>query len=104
MTEHVGMMQALRVHFTQVWPRDGGKRALLADYLTLKGAPHLLADIAVRNYVFAPIPPAKSTYAAGVAEGRRQCALELIRLCGLEAAALWDVIESKPRPTDDRRM
>lgn len=100
--QHIGMMARLRIHFGQTWPFTPGKMALTADYQALRSMPHLLADIALRNYVFAPIPEQKSAYGAGIAEGRRQCALELIKLSTLDHAALWNVIEAKPKPTEIR--
>jgi hypothetical protein len=84
-----------RAWFAQIWPFAGGKHALHGGYLALREQPHLLADIAMRNYVFAPCPDK-------IAEGRRRCALEIISLAGMDPRALWDVIEAKPANQEKR--
>lgn len=91
----------MRALFRQFWPGLSGKRAVYAGYSVLRSHPALLADIALRNCVYADAPPAANVHAAGVIEGRRQCALEIIRLAKLHPDALWDVIEA--RTSDEKR-
>lgn len=88
-------LKSLRVLFRQFWPYVPGKRAVQSGYLALKGHPHVLADIALRNYVFADAPSAATLYDAGRIAGRREAALEIIRLARLDPASLWDVIEAR---------
>jgi hypothetical protein len=83
--------------FRQIWPFPPGRGAAMAGYKAL-GAQfkHTLTDIALRNYVFHAAPPAADLYAAGVAEGRRQCALEIYKLAGINHDQLWALVEKKP--------
>jgi hypothetical protein len=81
---------SLANYFAQFWPYDTGKRAVHGGYLALKAHPHLLADIALRNHVFAECPDQ-------IAEGRRRAALEIIKLCNLDPNQLWGVIATKPK-------
>jgi hypothetical protein len=86
-----------REWFRQFWPFAAGRAAALAGYRAL-GAQHkhTLTDIALRNYVFHPAPPAADLHAAGVAEGRRQCALEIFKLAHINHDQLWALVEKKP--------
>lgn len=80
----------------QHWPFPNGRAAVIAGYATV-GAQHqhMLADFALRNYVFGDLPddPDKMH----VAEGRRRAALELMKLCGVGYAELYALIERKPK-------
>lgn len=74
------------------WPVLHERRQLVAEYARLAGMKLLLADIAKRGGVFtAGHVPAGDVFAAGVAEGRRQVALELIRTAGTDPATLQSV-------------
>lgn len=88
-------LKELRALFRQFWPSVPGKRSVYAGYLALKAHPQTLADIAMRNYVFADPPKGLSDRDGAILEGRRQCALEIVRLSRLDPATLWDVIEGK---------
>ena len=70
--------------------RDPGQRAqVIHEYAALGQMRHLQADIAHRGYVFTvPQPAPADFYQAGVIEGRRQLALELIRAAGTDPAML----------------
>ncbi len=48
----------------------------------------MLTDIALRNNVFAPIL-ANNPHDAAVLEGRRQCALEIFKLCNVDVDRLF---------------
>lgn len=76
--------------FASYWPTAqrrwlviNGYRAFATNYQTT------LADIALRNYVFAPIRVANDRE-AWIAEGRRQCALEIFKLANIDPATLFD--------------
>lgn len=93
----------LRAWFFQAWPRLGGKRAVLSGYLALKAQPHVVADICMRNYVLRDAPAGNEIELA-IAEGRRRCAMEIMRLAGLELEDLWKVIEaSAPSKPNERK-
>lgn len=83
--------------FWEMWPRGEGKRAVIRDYLALREMPHLLADIALRGHVFSAwdAPPG-DVFGAGVMEGRRRLALELLELTGMPPQELWGFIERAP--------
>lgn len=49
-----------------------------------------MADIALRNYVFAPIN-IDDAHLAAIAEGRRQCALEIFKLANMDLLALFEM-------------
>jgi hypothetical protein len=70
--------------FGAVWPDAVQRRRVAAQYAALAENKLLLADIAARNYVFAPAPGAENLFEAGIAEGRRRAALEIIELAGAD--------------------
>ena len=78
----------------QVW-RDRGKGRAVADaYLALKHQRLLLADIALRGSVFTGnYTPGLSPFDAGVAEGRRQVALEIIRAAEEDPHGLYPLLD-----------
>lgn len=78
----------IRNWFRMAHRRLPDRRQVAADYARLGGMPKLLADIALRGGVFQPAPPARDLWEAGIAEGRRQFALETIRIAGTDPAAL----------------
>ncbi|CAM5767159.1 Bbp19 family protein [Bosea minatitlanensis] len=84
------------------WPNLRERRQLVAEYQQLGRMRILLADIAKRGGIFSAGPRQPDLYAAGVAEGRRQIALELIRTSGLEPAELQKAC-TDPIPVDHRR-
>jgi hypothetical protein len=76
--------------FRAMWPDEQKRWAVLQGYLAL--ATHheaTLTDIALRNNVFAPNPE-RDVYRAGIAEGRRQCALEIFKLANIDTAKLFE--------------
>ncbi len=74
--------------FHAAWPEWSHRAQLARDYQSLGQMPRLLADIALRGGVFAPRLPARDLYEAGINEGRRQLALETIRIAGTDPAEL----------------
>jgi hypothetical protein len=97
-------MKAAREWFRQIWPRPAGKHNVLSGYAMLRDERHVLADIALRNRVFKEFPKGLNAFDAGVCEGRRQAALEILELCSLDPALLWEVIEAKDvQPKQERR-
>lgn len=87
--------------YAAIW-RDKPLRLRVAgEYRALATSKHLLADIAVRNHVFAPAPDAANLFAAGVAEGRRRAALEIFDLVRIDPRELAEVTVRQPRGDDD---
>lgn len=88
------------------WPDLNQRRQLVLEYQRLTGMKTLLADIAKRGGVFtAGHVPAGDLFAAGIAEGRRQLALELIRTAGTDPATLQSVCTAPiPKPARDRHQ
>lgn len=91
------LIEPLRVF----WPDVNRRRQLVREYVQLGQMKSLLADIALRGRVFTAGDAHKGLYEAGVAEGRRQIALELIRTAGLDPAVLQKAC-TEPVP-DPRR-
>lgn len=87
------------------WPDLRERRQLVAEYGRLAGMKLLLADIGKRGGVFfAGETPAGDLYAAGIAEGRRQIALELLRTAGTDPATLQSICTApKPKPAPNHR-
>lgn len=84
-----------RLWFRQMWSKSG--RALAADYATIGAQhPHFLADIALRGYVWVPIPD-NDPVAAARLEGRRQLALETIKLCNMHPDQLFQLLDPLPK-------
>ena len=77
----------------QCWPTLSARSAVLSGYRAL-GAQHkhVLADIALRNHVFAPLPVGDALTIAR-AEGRRECALEIYQLAKIDPDLLWRLLE-----------
>jgi hypothetical protein len=80
----------LRGWFRQVWQPEA-RRIVLEQYRAIGKL--ALADIALRGSVFNGFEPGLSLFDAGVAEGRRQMALEIIRICDGDVRALFGTIE-----------
>lgn len=84
-----------RKWFWEVWPSRS--RVVISQALTI-GRQHkeFLTDLALRGNVYAPIM-VTDPIAAAREEGRRQLALETIKLCGADAQALFALVEPKPK-------
>jgi hypothetical protein len=83
--------------FAEMWPFVRERRAVIADVIAI-GAEHkhFLADLALRGGVFHSAPIARDLYQAGVMEGRRQVALETIKLCRVDPQLLWQFVATRP--------
>lgn len=85
--------------FRNMWPDDQRRWVIINGYQAFgKNHPTVLADIALRNNVFAPIRE-RDEHAAAIAEGRRQCALEIFKLANVNPSdlfALTQVNRTKP--------
>lgn len=76
--------------FRSMWPNAQRRWVVINSYRALGVShPSLLADIALRNYVWAPIRES-DPHKAAIAEGRRQCALEIFKLTNIDPAILFE--------------
>lgn len=82
----------------KVWPSPIKRARILRAYIELGRNPGLLADIALRGNVWSPlhVPGDAETTAYNV--GRRDLALEIIKLAGTNPAALFGEIEKLTQP------
>jgi hypothetical protein len=89
--------------FATRWPIRERRSAVLRGYRALaREHAAVVADIALRNYVLSPAP-AGDAIAIAIAEGRRQCALEILHLANMNIDQLWDIIERKQQPAQTRQ-
>lgn len=95
MSETPVWRKLFRMRWSQTAPDKA--RAIIQSYLTI-GQAHrgFLADIALDNFVFSSAPAAPDLYHAGIAEGRRQCALEIFQRCSVNPQLLWELVEQRP--------
>lgn len=82
--------------FRQIWINPQKRWAVLGEYANLKNSPYLLADIALRGFVFSRKPAPKDIYEAGKFEGRRELALEIVQLAEVDPAEIFRLVERKP--------
>lgn len=86
-----------REWFRQMWPFGGARHALAGDYATIGAAhKHFLADVALRGGVFRAFDP-KFDRNLDEFNGRRELALEIIKLCRLDPQQLFGLMAEKPR-------
>lgn len=85
------------------WREPGRRRAVATGYGVLRERPLTLADIALRGGLYAP-SGARDAIALARAEGRRELALEIIKLASADPVDLLKLIDRFETPTkDDRR-
>jgi hypothetical protein len=77
------------VWFRTYWPQKTMRDDVLRQYQSLQQKPLFLQDIALRGSIFQPIPP--GPYAERM-EGRRQLALEIIAISGMDWRVLHDLV------------
>lgn len=83
------MKQHLRKWFTVIWSDQVLRMRVAGEYNSLKTSPHMLADIAARNFVYAALPDGPQEMA--IAEGRRRCALEILELARADVGEIAKV-------------
>jgi len=69
------------------------RREVMRDYMALREHKLFLADLGLRAGVWSSCHVPGDPYSSAVAEGRRQLALEIIKLAGEEPASLWRYLE-----------
>lgn len=93
-----------RSWFTLAWGRGTDKRHLvLGEYASLgTQCPHLLTDLALRGNVYDDSDPPTDPVQLGIYLGRRQLALETIKLCGRTPEQLFAYMTA-PEKSETRR-
>lgn len=88
-------MRAWRDWFRLAWRSNNSRRVVISDIATI-GAhhPHFLADLALRGNVFDDSNPPTDPVALGIYLGRRQLALETIKLCRRRPEQLFDYLSA----------
>jgi hypothetical protein len=88
--------------FRAMWPNAQRRWVIINSYRAIGQAhPSVLADIALRNNVFAPIRE-NDPHKAAIAEGRRQCALEIFKLANVDPVTLFDLTQVDRKPGEKR--
>lgn len=98
-------MRDWRTWFAVVWGRGTDKRQLvLGEYVALGSQfPHLLTDLALRGGVYDDSdPPTTDPIAIGIAIGRRQLALETIKLAKKTPDQLFAYMTAPEKPETRR--
>lgn len=86
-------------HFRTRWPNEA--RNVADAYKAVSAHKFFLADVLLRGGVMSVPPPGLSDRDGAIFEGRRQLAVEIIRLAGEDPARLYAIIEKteiKPEP------
>lgn len=85
------------------WPDNNRRYVVLQQYRDLGMTKRaLLADLALRANLFAPIR-AENDRQAAIEEGRRQLALEIFKMANTDIDVLWEQIEKRPTKGDKVR-
>lgn len=84
----MSFLQGLHKALHAFWPALADRRQCALEYAELGKMKRLQADILLRGgvYVVGGLP--RDPYHAGLLEGRRQLALEIVRTAGTDPAAL----------------
>lgn len=80
--------------FGAMWSNISRRRVVLEQYRNLGTMKPLLADIALRANLFAPIR-SDSDRQGAMEEGRRQLALEIFKMAKIDIDLLWEQIEKR---------
>lgn len=90
----------LKAWLAGIWPRE--QRFAVVEQYRLLGK-LAQADIALRGSVWNGAPPGLKPWDAGVFEGRRQMAVEILLICGSKADELFDLVPRPSEAEDDGR-
>ena len=86
-----------------VWRQRQNRILLLQEYMTVGEQKLFLADLALRGGVWTTSHVPGDPYSSAVAEGRRQLALEIIKIANESPATLWAWLERNEKDTHDER-
>lgn len=88
--------------FAMMWPAANRRWLIITSYRQFAaGHRAMFADMLLRWGVFTPNRES-DPYLAGVAEGRRQAGLELVKLASLDPAELFELTKIDRQKTGDR--
>lgn len=87
------MITKVRDWLDLVWPSSKPRAEVVHDYLAIGQHKHFLADLALRGSVYGPCHVPGDPQTSLVNEGRRQLALEIIKLAGEHPDSLFALIE-----------
>lgn len=90
------MIVDVRDWLERVWPSVMNRQAVMRDYASVGQLRHFLADVALRGSVWGPCHVPGDDRTSAVNEGRRQLALEILKLAGEEPTRLFTLIERSP--------
>lgn len=97
------MMDRVIASIAQAWRGRQTRAALLEDYRSLGLHKLFLADVARLGGVFTHAPrTAGDVFGDGINEGRRQMALEILRLCNANHVELLEILERVATTKGDR--
>lgn len=90
------MRQWVARWFWGAWQDKQRRFRVAGEYAALATSDHLLADLCIRNRVFLPTEPVPGAppltlFDVGVAEGRRQCVLEILELARVDPRAIAEL-------------
>lgn len=86
----------IRTWFPSVWGGAAAKE-VVDQYSQLARLKHVLADIALRGHVYVAAPAARDLYEAGINEGKRRMALDILNTCHAPHDVLRAVIDQAQR-------
>lgn len=74
--------------FPVAWPDRMLRLRVAGEYASIASHRHMLADIAMRNFLFEPAPDGADL---AIIEGRRRAALEIFQMARVNPADIADV-------------
>jgi hypothetical protein len=74
--------------FPVAWPDRTLRLRVAGEYQTLAACRYMMADIAMRNFLFEPAPEGADL---AIIEGRRRAALEIFQMARVNPADIADV-------------
>lgn len=77
----------------RVWPSSIKRARVIRAYIELGRSPELLADIALRGSVWSPLHVPGDPVSTAYNVGRRDLALEIVKLAGSDPVVLFNEIE-----------
>lgn len=93
-------MRDLRAWWRDTFPAWSDRRQLAAEWVDLGRKQRLMSDIALRGGVFGTGGQPRDLFEAGVLEGQRRLAVEIIRTAGIDPAILQAYCTAPRKPQD----
>lgn len=93
-------MRSLREWWAATFPAWSDRRQLAAEWTDLGRKHRLMSDIALRGGVYGTGGQARDLYEAGILEGQRRLAVEIIRTAGTDPAILQAYCTAPRKPQE----